>query len=117
MCVDKFECLVSKAEIAYKGGQVAQAIRWAKKAIDWIASSQAPRNDAEPKVVALQIFIARAYSKLGALKKSNEIYRELLRDGVYIAPVVFGLFYNNFEGEAEKLGLNLTLVKSCLLLP
>jgi pentatricopeptide repeat protein len=107
--VDNFESLISKAEISYKGGKPAQAIKFAKKAL-------AGCDDA-PKMVALQIFIARAYSKLGNFKKSNDIYRELLRDGVYIAPVVFGLFYNNFESATEKLKLNLTLVKSCLLLP
>ena len=107
--MDKFEALISKAEIAYKSGQVAQAVKWAKKALVGC--------DEPSKAVALQIFIARAHSKLGNFKKSNDIYRELLRDGVYIAPVVFGLFYNNFEGATEKLGLNLTLVKSCLLLP
>jgi len=109
MAVDEFERLISKAEISYKSGRTAQAIRWAKRALDGC--------DDAPKVVALQIFIARAYSKLGNFKRSNDIYRGLLRDGVYIAPVVFGLFYNNFEGATEKLGLNLTLVKSCLLLP
>ena len=100
---------ISRAEIAYKSGQVAAAIRHAKKALAGC--------DEPSKAVALQIFIARAYSKLGDFKMSNDIYRELLRDGVYIAPVVFGLFYNNFESGSEKLGLNLTLVKSCLLLP
>jgi len=103
------ESLVSKAEIAYKSGKVSLAIRCARKALDGCEDA--------PKAVALQIFIARAYSKLGNFKKSNAIYRGLLRDGVYIAPVVFGLFYNNFESGTEKLGLNLTLVKSCLLLP
>ena len=107
--MDEFERLISKAEIAYKGGRAAQAIKWAKKALAGCVDA--------PKIVALQIFIARAHSKLGDFKKSNEIYRGLLRDGVYIAPVIFGLFYNNFEGATEKLGLNLTLVKSCLLLP
>jgi len=110
MCVDKFETLISKAEIAYKSGKIAAAITHAKKAL--------AECDESSKTAALQIFIARAHSKLGNFKKSNEIYRELLREGVYIAPVVFGLFYNNFEStKAEKMKLNLGLVKTCLLLP
>jgi len=109
MSVDEFERHVCAAEIAYKSGKTALAIRHAKKALYGC--------DKPSKTAALQIFIARAHSKLGNFKKSNHIYRGLLRDGVYIAPVIFGLFYNNFEGSTEKLGLNLTLVKSCLLLP
>ena len=106
--MDKLESLISRAEIAYKSGRTAEALACAKKAVT---------ECVEPsKVVALKIFIARAYSKLGRFKKSNEIYRELLNEKVYIAPVVCGLFYNNFNGAPEKLGLNIKLVKSCLLL-
>jgi len=104
------ESLISKAEIAYKGGKTASAVKFAAKALKECRE--------ESKRVALKIFIARCYSKLGKLAESNAIYRQLLCEKIYIAPVVFGLFYNNFEnGGTEKLNLNLHLVKSCLLLP
>jgi tetratricopeptide (TPR) repeat protein len=108
--VDKLECLISKAEIAYKSGRVAQARKWAERALE--------QCTVPSKSIALRIFIARCYSKLGKFAESNKIYRELLVEKIYIAPVVFGLFYNNFApGNVDKMNLNLVLVKSCLLLP
>ena len=110
MDVDKLESLISKAEIEYKRGDAAAAIRCAKKAVTCCGC--------RAKVIALRIFIARCYSKLGKFEESNKIYRNLLKERVYIAPVVFGIFYNNFScTEAKKMKLNLVLVKSCLLLP
>jgi len=108
--VDSLELFVSKAEIAYKSGNILQAVRYAKKALDACA--------VESKRVAIRIFVARCYAKLGRYQESNRIYRELLREDIYFAPVAMGLFYNNFcAGSIEKLNLNLGLVKTCLLLP
>ena len=108
--MDKLESLISKAEIAYKSGKTTQAIAYGKRALECC--------ECHAKAVALRVFIARCYSKLGCYDESNTIYRELLTEKVYIAPVVFGLFYNNFAPDnIDKMNLNLVLVKSCLLLP
>lgn len=108
--MDKFDSLISKTEIAYKSGNVTQALRHAKKALDTCSPSQS---------IALKIFIARCYSALGKYTESNNVYRELFQEKIYIAPVVMGLFYNSFcgSGNTEKMNLNLRLVKACLLLP
>ena len=108
--VDKFGDLVSKAEIAYKSGNIARAVGFAKKGLGVCAPSQR---------IALEIFIARGYSALGKFAESDKIYRGLLCEKIYIAPVVMGLFYNSFCGAVptEKMNLLLVLVKSCLLLP
>lgn len=119
--MDIIENLFSKAEIAYKSGRVKTAMRWANKALDVLtgdAESTTSRNNIESSVIALKIFIARCFSALGKYTESNNIYRELLREDIYFAPIVVGLFYNNFcAGNVEKMSLNLGLVKSCLLLP
>ena len=120
--MDWLEELVSKAEVAYKSGRVMKAIRYGKQALESLsgiaASPLAFCKDIKGKVVALKIFIARCYSAIGRYVESNKIYRELLREDVYISPVVMGIFYNNFcESSTEKMNLNLELMKSCLLLP
>ena len=103
--MDSFEVLVSKAEIAYKSGQFLCSVNHAKSALR-ICSE-------ESKAIALKIFIARTYSKLGCYDKSNTIYRGLLKENVYMPPVVMGLLYNNFKNP-EKQKNNLRLIKLCL---
>ena len=104
---------MSKAEVAYKSGKVSQAMKYGKQVLKFLDG-----KDAANKIVAVKIFIARCLSKLGKFAESSKIYRELLREEIYFAPVVMGLFYNNFcDGDDEKLNLNLGLVKTCLLLP
>ena len=108
--MDVCEKFISNAEIAYKSGKTRDAISFAKRALKSCGEHS--------QIIALKIFIARCHSKIGNFAESNRVYRELLCEKIYIAPVVFGLFYNNFEkAGAEKMNLNLRLVKSCLLLP
>jgi len=104
----KTEIAISKAEIAYKSGRIKSSITFANQALR--------QNDLDPsKTIALRIFLARAYSKLGSYTKSNTIYRELLKEKVYMPPIIMGLLYNNFKtASAEKMQLNVGLVKTCL---
>lgn len=121
--MDSLEKFFSKAEVAYKSGKIMHAMKYGKQALDFllvtVASNQSsPRRDFESKIAALKIFIARCCTRLGNLTESNKIYRELLYDEIYIAPVIIGIFHNNLCAQCtEKTNLNLRLVKSCLLLP
>jgi len=100
---------ICRAEIAYKSGQIKTAIRHAKRALAVIARKAAP-DKAISKSIALQIFIARAYSKLGLLRESNAIYRKLVNEKNYLPPVIMGLLYNNFQS-LQKTNRNLGLIK------
>ena len=99
--VEKWIC---RAEIAYKSGQNARAIGFAQKALEKC-------QEAETKT-ALRIFIARAYSKMSNYTESNAIYRALIREEVYLPPVIMGLLYNNFRQRSDtKMGRNIGLIK------
>lgn len=87
--MDDVEKYISLAEIAYKSGNVARAVIHARSALR--------RDISHEKAVALRIFIARAYSKLGKIDESNKIYRALLNEKNYLPPVVMGLVFNNFN--------------------
>lgn len=94
-----------RAEIFYKEGRVTESIQEAKRAIIYA-------KEDKQKVIALKIFIARAYARLGQIDKSNEEYRKLFEDGVYIPSVLLGLMHNNLEsGKSEKAQRNVRLVK------
>jgi len=112
--VEKWIC---RAEIAYKSGNIKSAIRYAQNALRVITrnASDASKAFAEseiaiPRLTALQIFIARAYSKLGKFRESNAIYRKLINEKNYLPPVIMGLLYNNFQNP-QKTNRNLGLIK------
>ena len=95
----------TRAEIFYREGRVTESIQEAKRAIIYAKGDR-------QKVVALKIFIARAYAKLGQIEKSNEEYRKLFEDGVYLPSVLLGLMHNNLEiDKSEKAQKNVQLVK------
>jgi len=98
-----FEYYISRAEIAYKRGQIKQAIRHARR-----AGSLCPASG--PKYHAVEIFIARAYSRLGQFEQSNRIYRGLVDDKIYLPPVIMGLLYNNLKNP-NKSKRNIALFK------
>jgi hypothetical protein len=101
---DGLEQYISSAEVAWKGGNTALAIHFARKALSHCRH--------EGKIIALKIFIARAHSKLKNYKASNAIYRALINEKIYLPPIILGLFYNNFKtASAEKQQLNLNLIK------
>ena len=96
------ERCISLAEIEYKSGNVARAIVHARAGL---------RCDIEHQTaVALRIFIARAYSKLGKTAESNAVYRALLTERNYLPPIIMWLLYNNFTS-TDKLKRGLGLVK------
>jgi len=104
--MDKVEKYISLAEIEYKSGNMSQAICHAEEALEEC-------ND-HTRAAALKIFIARIHSKIGNIKQSNTIYRELLNEKNYLPPVIMGLLYNNFksnDNNSIKMGRNLGLIK------
>ena len=96
---------ISRAEIAWKSGRVKAAIRSAKRALD-ICNSGEQR-------VALSVFLARAYAKIGDYSESNSIYRKLIDEKNYLPPVIMGLLYNSLASTplSEKVRRNLGLMK------
>ena len=100
--MDNLENYISRAEVAWKSGEVSVAIRNAREAL-----KQCTDNS---KAIALKIFLARACSKQRQFTKSNKIYRELISDKIYLPPVILGLLYNNFK-KSEKAKLNLRLMQ------
>jgi len=102
--MDGVEHYLSRAEIAYRESDVEQAVIDAEKAVELCGDSE--------RMIALRIFIARCYSKLGKIEKSNEIYRSLINEDVYLPPIIMGLMHNNLvEGKSEKLERNVQIVK------
>ena len=96
------EKYISLAEIAYKSGNIKQAIRHARAGL--------VRCRSHGTATALRIFIAKGHSKLGEFDKSNKIYRGLLDERNYLPPVVMGLVYNNFKNQKIINGLRLIKV-------
>jgi len=99
MNVEKY---ISLAEIESKSGNLELAVKHAKKALLLETSTE--------RTVALRIFIAKCYSKMGKIKESNSIYRGLVNEKNYLPPVIMGLIYNNFQ-DTEKTGRNLNLMR------
>jgi len=100
------EQCICRAEIAYKSGRIKSAVGHAKRALKLCPGQE--------KAIALKIFVARAYSKLGRFSESNTLYRELITEQVYLPPVIMGLMYNNFKAknpQTQKISRNLSLVK------
>jgi hypothetical protein len=100
------ERYISLAELSYKSGNIAKAVSWAKAGLKCDISHE--------KGVALRIFIARAYSRLGKIHESNVVYRALLNEKNYLPPIVMGLLYNNFKAKeinTKKISQNLGLIK------
>ena len=61
---------------------------------------------------AIGIFIAKCYTALGNYEKSSETYRNLIKDGTYLPPVMMGLMYNHLEQKQNiKARNNITVVK------
>lgn len=89
--MNKLEYHISRAEIAYKRGNTSLALREGKHALTYC--------DSPEKTIALKIFIAKCLSKLGDTTASNIVYRNLINEKVYLAPVISGLLYNHFSKE------------------
>jgi len=100
--VENVEKYVSLAEIEYKSGNILRAIDHARQGI-------AHTTD-QSKIISFKIFIARAYAKIGKTHESNLIYRELIREKIYMPPVIMGLLYNNLHN-TEKANGQLNLMK------
>lgn len=101
--MDKLEYYISRAEVAYKGGETAIALREGRRALEFCES--------EAKAIALKIFIAKCLSKLGDTKASNAVYRDLICENVYLAPVISGLLYNHFVKGINESGNRVNLEK------
>ena len=105
----RIEYHLSRAEIFYKEQNIEQAIEDAQKALALCDNTESSKDE---KAISLRIFIARCYSKLGELDISNEVYRSLIDEKVYLPPVLLGLMHNNLsEDKHEKVKRNMTLVK------
>ena len=123
---EKLEYHLSRAEIFYRENNIEQAIEDAQMAlslccahasldlstsVEMTACDEIGGGDGE-KAVALRIFIARCYSKLGDIEKSNALYRELVNEKVYLPPVILGLMHNNLaENKSDKVKKNMRLVR------
>lgn len=99
MCVEKW---VSLAEIEYKSGNISAALNYAKEGL---AQTGEPE-----KITAFKIFIARCHAKIGNINESNQIYRELVKEKIYLPPVIMGLLYNNLHNN-QKAKNNLRLMR------
>ena len=105
--VDLVEFYLSKAELAYGKGEVEIAIEAAQIAISLLKHS--PNKERE---VALKLFVARAKSGQGEFEESNEIYRGLIDEDVYLPPIILGILHNNLRLEKdEKSEKNLGLMR------
>jgi len=105
--IDLVEFYISRAEIFYRSGQAAHAIREAETAL-----SLCRKPWQEEKRTAIRIFIARAYARDGDFARSNKKYRELISDRIFIPPIVMGLMHNNLRlGADEKVYRNITLMR------
>ena len=95
---------LSRAEIFYKQDDISGAVNSAKTALACCKDKN--------KEVALKIFIARCLTKQGKLEESNKLYRDLIDEGVYLAPVMLGLMHNNLSAKKdEKVNKNMKMVK------
>ena len=116
LAVDLVEFYVSRAEIFYKEGKVEEALEAARLALKAQGAAIANISNSNPnkatQLAAIRIFIARALAKLGRVEESNQEYRALIDEGIYLPPIILGLLHNNLgEERDEKVCLNLDLMK------
>lgn len=101
---DGWDYYIARAELEYNQNQIKAALTDAK-----IAKKYA---NTKARMTAIGIFIAKCYSALGNFRESSRVYRELIKEGTYLPPVIMGIMYNNLEQKkADKLNKNITVVK------
>jgi len=99
-----WEYYVARAEHAYSKKNLNSAINEAKLAQKY-ATTKAQQS-------AIGIFIAKCYTALGNYEKSSETYRNLIKEGTYLPPIMMGLMYNHLEEKQNtKVKNNITVVK------
>lgn len=101
---DGWEYYIARAELAFQQNQTNAALTAAQ-----IAKKYA---NTKARQTAIGIFIGKCYAALGEYEKSSQTYRELIKDGTYLPPVIMGIMYNNLEKKkAAKVNHNITMVK------
>lgn len=101
---DGWEYYVARAELAYNQNHPTVALNEAKLAQKY-ANTKARQS-------AIGIFIAKCYTALGDYEKSSQTYRDLIKEGTYLPPIMMGLMYNNLEEKRNnKVKNNITVVK------
>ena len=101
---DGWEYYIARAELEYRQNKFNAALTDGQIAKKY-ANSKARQT-------AIGIFIAKCYSALGDYTKSSQTYRELIKDGAYLPPVIMGLMYNNMQNQqTDKTNKNITIVK------
>lgn len=101
---DGWEYYIARAELEYSQNKFNAALTDAK-----IAKKYA---NTKARQTAIGIFIAKCYSALGEFEQSSQTYRELIKEGTYLPPVIMGIMYNNLEKKkTDKLQKNVTMVK------
>lgn len=101
---DGWEYYVTRAELKYSQNNPTAALHEAQLAQKY-ANTKARQS-------AIGIFIAKCYTALGNYEKSSQVYRDLIKDGTYLPPVIMGLMYNHIEGKQNtKVHKNITVVK------
>lgn len=101
---DGWEYYVARAELEYHQNRYTAALNEAKLAQKYA--------DTKARQSAIGIFIAKCYTALGDYTQSSQIYRELIKDGTYLPPVMMGLMYNHLEAkQTAKARNNITVVK------
>ncbi|MCQ2382095.1 MAG: hypothetical protein MJ054_02210, partial [Clostridia bacterium] len=101
---DGWEYYVTRAELAYHENNFSNALNQAQLAQKY-AKTKARQS-------AIGIFIAKCYTALGDFEKSSQTYRDLIKDGTYLPPVMMGLMYNHLEEKKNiKVKNNITVVK------
>ena len=101
---DGWEYYVTRAEHEYSKKNINSALNEAKLAQNY-AKTKAQQS-------AIGIFIAKSYTALGDYEKSSATYRNLIKEGTYLPPVMMGLMYNHLEEKQnKKVKNNITVVK------
>ena len=101
---DGWEYYIARAELEYSKKNITAALNEAKLAQTY-AKTKAQQS-------AIGIFIAKCYTALGDYEKSSIIYRNLIKEGTYLPPIMMGLMYNHLEKkQITKLKKNITVVK------
>ena len=101
---DGWEYYIARAELEYNENKINEALLDAKMAERYA--------DTKARQTAIGIFIAKCYSALGDYEQSSKTYRQLIKLGTYLPPVIMGMMYNNLrQKQVGKLKNNITLVK------
>lgn len=101
---DGWEYYIARAELEYRQNKVNAALTDAKLAQKYA--------DTKARLTAIGIFIAKCYAALGEYEQSSQTYRELIKEGTYLPPVIVGIMYNNLEKKkTDKVHKNITMVK------